>query len=311
MPLNKIDQKQIQERIRAEKDVDSLLRSLSKEMRTKLLKKYKKDELVRDLTLITTAFRPLIEAYWDEIEQVIYNRAGSVQGKVIKDQRKGYVEYLASAKRIAKPEDKKKIDKLIVKTNKEFDILEQRNEGLLKARKVFDDQTIGDRIKSMSGATKRTVQNIVADGIQKGKSAGEIAKDIDAYIKGGIKGYKSPYDYYRERFGKEGKKTIFNKLITKGYIREGSVSYQSLRIARSEINMTARIMQGRINDGSAIVKGYKWHLSAQHPFYPYKEICEIYAEKKLWKTIPSYPHPNCMCYTTVVPIKKKDFLKTL
>jgi len=92
MPLNKIDQKQIQERIRAEKDVDSLLRSLSKEMRTKLLKKYKKDELVSDLTLVTTAFRPLIEAYWDEIEQVIYNRAGSVQGKVIKDQRKGYVE---------------------------------------------------------------------------------------------------------------------------------------------------------------------------------------------------------------------------
>lgn len=310
MPLNKLDKDQLQQRIRLEKDVDALLNSLSKEMREELLRQYNKDEIVKRLGEYTAAVAPFIDDFFKQLEEIIYQRSGKLQEAVVNAEKKKAYAFIKALRSVAKTKgDLTKINKLEARIEKEYGRFLEVNKNLVKARQIFDDMTIGQRIKSLTGATKRTVQNIVAAGIKEGKSARQIAQDIDNYIRPTDPGYKSPFAYFRERFGRKG--GILGKLIGKGYIKEGSVSYQSFRIARTEINTTARETMNRMYKNVSFVKGFEWHLSGSHPTYDYEEICEKYAKQRFFKKIPENPHPNCMCYVTTVLVDPKEFLKTL
>jgi hypothetical protein len=304
MPLNDIDKKQLQEIIRGEKDIDALLRSLSKEMRAVIERKIK-DDKTKDLAAVLFALSPLVDMFWDEVESVIYERGGNINNYVIGKERKYFKDYAKKLKRQADPAKLSVIRRFESKGVKEFDAFQDRSQQLIKGRKI-DGKTIGQRITLLKGSTKRNVQNILAVDIEKGKSAREIAKDIDGYLNPVKGNYKSPFDYYRDRF-KDGKKVkIFGKQIQKGYISEGSVSYQSLRIARTEINMTARETMKRMYKGVSFVKGYKWHLSGSHPNIGCE--CEELASREILKEVPSLPHPNCMCYVTTILKKPEEFI---
>jgi len=305
MAINAFDKKQIQEQIRAEKDIDALLRSLAQELKKDINSKYRDDEQVRNLDALVAAFAVSITKFWDEIESVIYERSGNVADVTIDKNKKLFLDYMKKVKKAATPAQAKKVAAITDKAVKEFDYFKQRNENITKARQVFDDKTIGQRIKIVKGATKKTVQNIVAVGVEKGKSAREIAKDIDGYVNP-IKGnYKSPFDYYRQRFDK---KTISQSVKKAGYVREGSVSYQAQRIARTEINMTQREVTSRLYKKVPFVKGFNWNLSLSHPDLGCE--CEKLSKTNPHKAVPETPHPNCMCYVTTELIDPKTFLKT-
>jgi len=307
MALNAFDKKQIQEQIRAEKDIDALLRSLAEQLKKDIQKKYKDDEQVKSLDALVAAFAVSITKFWDEIESVIYERSGNVADVTIAKNKQLFLDYMKKVKKAAVTEaQKKQVVKITDKAVKEFDYYKQRNQNITEARKVFDDKTIGQRIKIVKGATKKTVQNIVAVGVEKGKSAREIAKDIDGYVNP-IKGnYRSPFDYYRQRFDK---KVISQSVKKAGYVREGSVSYQAQRIARTEINMTQREVTKRLYKKVPFVKGYNWNLSKSHPDLGCE--CERLSKTNPHKDVPDTPHPNCMCYVTTDLVDPKTFLKTL
>lgn len=310
MALNAVDKKNIIEGIRTEKDIDSLLRSLSKEAQKEILKiAGGKDKELNELTPYVVALSPLLTKFWDEVEDVSYLRSNNVSNFVVNREKKHFKDYVKSLKAAAPKTKQKAISKFEKTGLKEYDQYLERTKNLIKGRQLFDGKTIGNRIVSLKGSTKRNVQNILAVGIKEGKSARNIAKDIDGYIypKTGI--YKSPFAYYRERFGKSTTSKIFGNLIKKGYISKGSISYQAMRIARTEVNLTARNTMRRLYKDASFVKGYKWHLSASHPDIGCE--CEELASRKILSEVPDLPHPTCMCYVTVVFEDPNKFYKEL
>jgi hypothetical protein len=83
----------------------------------------------------------------------------------------------------------------------------------------------------------------------------------------------------------------------------GGVSYAAMRLGRTELNNAFHSAQLAEADRDW-VNGVKWNLSNSHPR---TDICNIYAEHKedelprgVWSkgSVPSKPHPHCLCYMT-------------
>lgn len=166
--------------------------------------------------------------------------------------------------------------------------------------KVFptDPRTVGQRIKTIQDWALYSTRNIIATGIDDGKSASQMAKDIQNFIKKDPKKqWVSPFEWYRKAFGlAQDAKPIRNN-------RVGSIDYQYIRIARTEINNTWRNITIRVNNGESYLEGFVWRLSDQHPEY---DICDELAKGSPYKSlryVPKTPHPNCLC--TVVPLIKQ------
>jgi hypothetical protein len=154
-----------------------------------------------------------------------------------------------------------------------------------------DGLSIGDRIKSIRGDFLKTTRDIIEVGIKNNLGAKEIAKQIDNLVNPSedVK-WIGPFDWVRKRFGYEPNKSIDR--------RAGSISYNSFRIARTEIADTYRRFTIRLHRGQKWIKGFEWQLSAGHPF---TDICDDY-DGKIFKDETDLPvtHPNCLC--NVVPV---------
>jgi len=154
-----------------------------------------------------------------------------------------------------------------------------------------DGLSIGDRIKSIREDFLKSVRDIVEVGIRSNMGAREIAKQIDNLVNPSedVK-WIGPFDWVRKRFGYEPDKKIDR--------RSGSISYNSFRIARTEIADVYRRFTVRLHRGQKWIKGFEWQLSAGHPF---TDICDDY-DGKVFKDETDLPvtHPNCLC--NVVPV---------
>lgn len=149
------------------------------------------------------------------------------------------------------------------------------------------------RIRTIEREARNTVYNILEVGMRNGWSAFEIAQRIEDYVRPAPQGKGvSPFDYYRERFGRQ---TI--QKIKKGEVPAGSVSYNAFRIARTEINRTYRLATVELSKDKPWVSGYRWNLSTAHPR---PDICDEWAASSPYANHLDLPpgHPNCMCYVT-------------
>lgn len=131
----------------------------------------------------------------------------------------------------------------------------------------------------MAGKVARTVNR----GLALNKSAKEIAKDVRQFIGPNVK---------------------------------GGVSYAANRLGRTEINNALHTTSIRIYDKHPWNEGVKWNLSGSHPV---PDECNDYAEREMgmgpgiWKPseVPFKPHPNCLCYTTVITPSDDVFIDRL
>lgn len=159
--------------------------------------------------------------------------------------------------------------------------------NILNSRFPLDDKSIGDRIVSLQGQALEVTKSIVAIGINQGKSAKQIAADIDSYLMGGdkLKGV-SAFQWVKDAEGIIKQKKLDFKPT-------GTVSSNSLRIARTEINMAYRRATLEINDGQPWNNGFDWVLSPSH-LGP--DICDDWARGGPY-TLNDIPrgHPHCMC----------------
>lgn len=185
--------------------------------------------------------------------------------------------------------------------------INQYTEGIsdkIMFRKIFEDNiTLTERIKRVQDGSTKTVRNIIAVGMEEGKSAVDIAKDVEQYVKPEEKLLRvSPYKWYRDRFPSFTAKNIKD-------IPPGSISYNSFLIARTETAYTYRNTTIALNKNKPWVIGYDWNLSRSHPE---PDICDKWAEDSPYKPghLPS-GHPNCICYTTAKYATEKDFEKYL
>lgn len=173
----------------------------------------------------------------------------------------------------------------------------QLDTALLRRNLFPDGITLGARIKTIESRYMQTVKDILYVGMREGKSAFEIAAEIDnIVVPKDWKTWVSPHEFYRDRLDKTGK-------ISSHIRKPGSVSYNSFRIARTEINQTYRDATVRVHGDEPWIKGFRWRLSAAHSI-PCE--CEdmhdtVYPPGE----VPPSPHPNCMCTLEPVLVEPK------
>jgi hypothetical protein len=77
--------------------------------------------------------------------------------------------------------------------------------------------------------------------------------------------------------------------------KRGGVSYQIVRIARTEMNRTFHNTERDLLTQAITVTGARWKLSPTHVGH---DLCDEYAARGVMaiEDIPDKPHPFCMCW---------------
>ena len=135
--------------------------------------------------------------------------------------------------------------------------------------------------------------DIITVDLKAGKSAKEMASDLDNFLKPDPnKPWTGPFQWYREKFGYKVAKQPAGRAA-------GSLHFNAIRIARTEINHTYRMSTLKLHDGQQWVDGYDWNLSPAHPA---TDICDDWARGSPYRDqaeIEGLGHPHCMCFITV------------
>jgi hypothetical protein len=118
-----------------------------------------------------------------------------------------------------------------------------------------------------TGRLERTLRN----GIILGKTAEEIARDVEKYIKPSA---------------------------------PGGVSYVAQRLARTEVqNAYHQAQVGAMQDNPA-VRAVKWNLVREHR----PDMCDILGGRTFnFDRVPEKPHPNCLCFLTPIHVGRRRF----
>lgn len=97
----------------------------------------------------------------------------------------------------------------------------------------------------------------------------------------------------------------------------GGVSFAARRLARTELNNAFHTTTIRAAADDPWTEGFKWNLSGSHPR---PDPCDDLAEQDSYdlgvgvfppKAVPGKPHPQCLCYLTVVQTDDDEFIDNL
>ena len=162
---------------------------------------------------------------------------------------------------------------------------------------------LSDRIWKTGQNARSAIQNIIQSAVASGQDAVTTAKALEQYVKKGARTLAQHYPAMMEHM--------------RGRVPK-NLSYEALRLARTET--TAAFGQGQIRTAQVTpgVKGIKYCLSSAHRIV---DICDELArnnEAGLGPGVyavddpPPYPaHPNTMSYLVTVYEKPEDFVKRL
>lgn len=184
----------------------------------------------------------------------------------------------------------------------------QRNTKALQAflKRSSAGFTLSKRVWNLTKQTRSQLEYFLADGLSNGRSAVDLAKDLQRYLKEPEKRFR------RVRNKTTGKLEISNPASK---FNPGRGVYRSsfknaLRLARNEINIAYRIADHERRIRLPFVIGFEVHLSPAHPKY---DICDELAGKYPKGYIYTGWHTSCLCFTTSILMTKeefKDYLKT-
>lgn len=150
--------------------------------------------------------------------------------------------------------------------------------------RLLNNIKLSPRVYKTQALSKRWVERAVNRGILMNKSAAEIAADVRRLI-----------------------------LPT----TPGGVSFAAKRLARTEINNAFHTTTVRQARAQPWVEGMQWNLSGSHPR---TDPCDEYAQddpdglgEGVYKpnNVPNKPHPQCLCFVTVVVMDEKEFIDKL
>jgi len=174
-----------------------------------------------------------------------------------------------------------------------FSVIPQMAARNTVARLWADGQTFSDRIWNLNKYTSEALDKIIGAGVSRGESAVNLSKDIQNFL------INPTIDVG----------TSWTTAIQKSATGRGTVHYNALRLARTEINNSYRETLILSNDANPITLGVKWNVSKSHAAKPSSpDICDVWAELDEYGLGPGvYPagrtpidHPNGMCYLTEV-----------
>lgn len=201
-----------------------------------------------------------------------------------------------------------------------FDYLVEAQEAInitldnfLTRKSRLDGKTLDFRLKTIKKGASNVVEAAIRQGLAEGKSAYEIGRDIETYIKkDGRRRYSSPSHIINREKGLP---------VTAPYGKKrtpaGAVDYNALRIARTELVNNYRQAKVDITKDKDWVVGWKWSLSASHPE---PDICDTWAnhDEGLGRGVYSKSsdvsalgHPNCLCNVTTITVFNSEIRKEI
>lgn len=158
---------------------------------------------------------------------------------------------------------------------------------------------LSGRIWQQGEKAQEAVQSILSEAVATGQSAVETARLLQQYVRKDALTLSKDYP------------NLTNRLKV-----PNDISYEALRLARSETSKA--YWDGAIESGrnSPSYKGIRWILSRSHPV---ADICDAYADhdeglgRGVYKpgSEPGFPHPNCVCTIVAVHEQPEEFLKKL
>lgn len=157
--------------------------------------------------------------------------------------------------------------------------------------------------------TQKIINNIISSGTAQGKSAYEIAKDLEKYVKPtASKKNRTISSWYTNSDGKKVKENFYF----------GRVDYNAQRLARTMVSHAYQESFERVNEKDPFVIGYQWDISNFHGRVC--EICRGRAEQNDYGLgIGVFPkdqlpldHPNGMCtFEAVIPDSMDDIARKI
>lgn len=170
-----------------------------------------------------------------------------------------------------------------------YKILYQTNSDALKAFQNRKDKgfNISAKLWQQSMIYKEELEAAISCAIQKGTSAVTLSKQISKYLLD----FPLLQKDYKDRYG------------SAEHIQD--CEYRSIRLARSEINMSYRAAENERWKQMDFVVGYEIKLSSSHHSrMPHGDICDTLAGKYPKDFTWTGWHPNDLCYK--VPILKTE-----
>ena len=178
-----------------------------------------------------------------------------------------------------------------------------------------DSQNLSGRIWRIDGEGRTAINNALMKGIADGDSAWNIAKNLEEFLGAGqdCPRWTSTRLYGRTASDKSAGDTT--GLLSGNDCDGRGVSYNALRLARTEIQKAHALATDKVMAAQPWVEMEACHLSASHPE---ADECDDIVEggDKNDGVYPvgtkKYPlHPHCFCYKTAVMMDEKAFTSSL
>lgn len=162
---------------------------------------------------------------------------------------------------------------------------------------------LSEAIWGYNKQTQHNLNKIISIGTKQGKSAYEIAKDLEQYVDPSAKKPSRTIQSWR----------IENGQKVKDKFRFGKVDYNAQRLARTMISHAYQQSFMRVNENDPFVVGYRWLTSNFHG-----RICPLCTERGTTNQyglgVGVFPkdelpldHPNGMCtFEAVIPESMSD-----
>lgn len=161
-----------------------------------------------------------------------------------------------------------------------------------------DGWKLSDAIWKNTNKTQNIINDIVAKGTAQGKSAKEIAKDLQSFVKPQARKQSRKIEFINPRTG------------NKDTFSFGSVDYNAQRLARTLISHAYQQSFKNVNENNPFVQEYVWHSALQHG-----RTCAVCFErdgKHFAKDELPDDHPNGLCtYEAYIPDSMNDIAKKI
>lgn len=172
---------------------------------------------------------------------------------------------------------------------------ERMGNYFMSRRHPADGRTFSSRIVTLQRGSETVVDRLIELGIRRGSSVNDIARSIQGYI--------DPTAPSARRVT-AGNGVNYRMVATNKKIPKGSIKYNAVRIARSEVMQTYDNAMAHYYDDKAWSGGWRWRTSNTHKV---PDACDGLVGYH--KTLPERPHPQCTCDPQPVIPSIKEFEK--
>lgn len=259
------------------------------------------------------AWGDTFKIWQDEFLQARYEAVSLPFGVLaVRDER--LVRAAVSDERLAVSEGLRAKSQELIAESIENGVFKPQIEVLLNAAAEHlygDARNLSGRIWNVEGMGRDAINNVIIQGITEGDSAWNIAKKLEGFLGAGADCPRWTSTRLYGRTASEKAAGDVTGLLSGNDCDGRGVSYNALRLARTEIQKAHALATDKVLAAQPWVEKEQCHLSASHP--EADECDDVISNGEEGKGIYEvgtieYPlHPNCFCYKTAVLMDATDF----